>query len=57
MWPSPQQTADSVTFTQGIHNGKLQFLCSVTAWCQLKDHTYLSKAATWNMLSAEDLFK
>ena len=28
MWPNPQETADLVTFTEEIVNGKLQFLCS-----------------------------
>ena len=30
MWPNPQKTADLVTFTEDILNGKLHFLCSVT---------------------------
>ena len=29
MWPNSQETADLVTFTEEILNGKLQFLCSV----------------------------
>ena len=29
MWPDPQETADLVTFTEEILNGKLLFLCSV----------------------------
>ena len=29
MWPNPQKTADLVTFTEDILNGKLHFLCSV----------------------------
>ena len=29
MWPNPQETADLVTFTEEIFNGKLHFLCSV----------------------------
>ena len=29
MWPNSQGTADLVTFTQEILNGKLHFLCSV----------------------------
>ena len=29
MWPNPQETADLVTFTEEIPNGKLHFLCSV----------------------------
>ena len=28
MWPNPQETADLVTFTGEILNGKLHFLCS-----------------------------
>ena len=28
MWPNLQQTADLVTFTEEIFNGKLHFLCS-----------------------------
>ena len=28
MWPDLQETADSVTFTEEIINGKLHFLCS-----------------------------
>ena len=30
MWPNPQDTADLVTFTEEILNGKLHFLCSGT---------------------------
>ena len=29
MWPHPQETADLVTFTEEILNGKFHFLCSV----------------------------
>ena len=29
MWPNPEETADLVTFTEEIVNGKLHFLCSV----------------------------
>ena len=29
MWPNPYETADLVTFTEEIFNGKLQFLCAV----------------------------
>ena len=29
MWPNPQESADFVTFTEKILNGKLHFLCSV----------------------------
>ena len=28
MWPNPQETADLVTFTEEILDGKLHFLCS-----------------------------
>ena len=28
MWPNPQETADLVTFTEEILNGKLHFSCS-----------------------------
>ena len=28
MWPNPQETADLVTFTGEIFNGKRHFLCS-----------------------------
>ena len=31
MWPNPQETADLVTFTEEILNGKLHFLCSVVS--------------------------
>ena len=31
MWPNPQETADSVTFTEEILNGKLHFLCRVNS--------------------------
>ena len=29
MWPNPHETADLVTFTEEILNGKLHFLCNV----------------------------
>ena len=28
MWPNPPETADLVTFTEEILNGKLQFFCA-----------------------------
>ena len=28
MWTNPQETADLVTFTEEIFNGKFNFLCS-----------------------------
>ena len=30
MWPNPPETADLVTFTEEILNGKLHFLCNVS---------------------------
>ena len=32
MWPNPQETADLVTFTEEILNGKLHFLCSAVGY-------------------------
>ena len=32
MWPNPQETADLVTFTEEILNGKLCFLYSKKVW-------------------------
>ena len=29
MWPNPQFTADLVTFTEKVRNGKLYFLCTI----------------------------
>ena len=29
MWPNPQETAELVTFTEEICDGKFHFLCSV----------------------------
>ena len=29
MWSNPQETSDLVTFTEGILDGKLHYLCSV----------------------------
>ena len=45
MWPNPQETADILTFTEEILDGKLQFLCSdgseeikkVNAWAIKKN--------------------
>ena len=28
MWPNPQESAELVTFTEEVFNGKLHFLCS-----------------------------
>ena len=35
MWPKPQFSADLVTFTEEILNGKLHFLCSVICYSYL----------------------
>ena len=32
MWPNPQETADLVTFTEEILNGKFHFSCSDSCW-------------------------
>ena len=42
MWPNPQETADLVTFTQEILNGKSHFLRSVSSFAV---NTYLFKIA------------
>ena len=36
MQPNPQETADLVTFTEDILNGKLNFLCSAPRNPQFK---------------------
>ena len=38
MWPNPQETADLVTFTEEILNGKLHFLCS-----EVQENTHFSE--------------
>ena len=42
MWPNPQETADLVTFTEKIFNGKLRFLCSVEYWLHPQVHLILT---------------
>ena len=39
MWPNPQETADLVTFTREIINGKLHFLCSENVY-QIPKQTF-----------------
>ena len=39
MWPDPHETADLFTFTEGILNEKLNFLCSIKA-CKKKNHCH-----------------
>ena len=53
MWPNPQETVDSVTFTEEIFNGKLHFLCIVILndWLQGSGNLVLSKVLTINILS------
>ena len=41
MWPNPQFSADLVTFTEKILNGKLYFLCSVV--CEVLPSTGILK--------------
>ena len=33
MWQNPQETADLVTYTEEILNGKLHFLCNFSFFC------------------------
>ena len=40
MWPNPQETADFVTFTEEILNGKLHFLCSAIYVITNSDTTF-----------------
>ena len=42
MWPNPQETADLVTFTENILNGKLHILCSVCCAIPVFSHQYIS---------------
>ena len=42
MWLNPQETADLVTFTEEILNGKLHFLCSVN--CIAKPISLISES-------------
>ena len=38
MQPNPQETADLVTFTEEILNGKLHFLCSAIKFYAFHSH-------------------
>ena len=43
MWPNPQETADLVTFTEEIFNGKLHFFAAVySVWSN-----YISVDEVW----------
>ena len=48
MWLNPQETADLVTFTEKVLNGKLHFLCSVTLILQLHCSSYAK--IMWRLL-------
>ena len=39
MWPSTQETADSVKFNEEIPNGKLYFVCSDISETKIKRKT------------------
>ena len=68
MWPNPQETADLVTFTEDILNGKSSFLCSVTSaqkvrrhrifrpWVAEKQHTEMFLVTNFVYLIFESLF-
>ena len=49
MWPNSQKTADLVTFTEEVLNGKLYFLCSVNSdisgITNITNFTYISDIA------------
>ena len=40
MWPNPKETADLVTFTEEILNGKLHFLCCEIGLKRLTKNVY-----------------
>ena len=42
MWPNPQETADLVTFTENILNGKVHILCSVCCAIPVFSNQYIS---------------
>ena len=49
MWPNPQETADLVTFTKEILNGKLYFLCSGRSDRDLSEASH----AGWEVLARD----
>ena len=64
MWPNPQETADLVTFTEEIYNGKL-IICAVSSsfhkvyWpenARKLEYTVFSKAVTKKAPAPEPLF-
>ena len=50
MWPNPQETADLVTFTEEILNGKLHFLCSKTWTLDNSEFTKYFRTVECNFL-------
>ena len=43
MWSNPQETADLVTFTEEIINGKTSFLCSAfSVFCTFQAFIFIS---------------
>ena len=45
MWPNPQETANLVTFTEEIHTGKINFLCS-EIWIKMgEQYTSFTKSS------------
>ena len=51
MWPNPQETADLVTFTEEVLNGKLHFLYSVGEPLRLPRRvTLLGLPFVWNLV-------
>ena len=60
MWPNSQGTADLVTFTQEILNGKLHFLCSVINYQLIRPMNYASlsnRNRSFRTISKTNLFK
>ena len=55
MWPNPKKTVDLVTFAEEILNGKLDFLCSVTAVKQIT--TSKTSKVSWVICNLPILFE
>ena len=49
MWPNPQETADLVSFTEEIPNGKLQFLCSDITEYSVRNIFIKRSSRRWDM--------
>ena len=52
MWPNPQETADLVTFTEEILNGKLYLLCSVS--CKANAYRMLNLSLNYSVSVSKD---